>query len=137
MSKSINEWVDEIHKNAQEHGWWDSNRNFSELLQLVVDELSEVHEEYRNNRGVTETYYSGKPHYTDQTGITTEVIKYSMIPHEELGITKPEGIPSELADVVIRIMDICGFYGIDLEKIMEIKHEYNKTRPYKHGNKLC
>src|SRR5690606_27339797 len=28
---------------------------------------------------------------------------------------KPCGIPSELADIVIRILDICGLYGWDLE----------------------
>ena len=46
-----------------------------------------------------------------------------------------EGVPSELADVVIRIMDICEYYGIDLEKVILEKHEYNKKREFKHGNK--
>lgn len=48
---------------------------------------------------------------------------------------KPEGIAIELADAVIRILDYCGHVGIDIEKAIEIKHEYNKTRPYKHGGK--
>lgn len=25
--------------------------------------------------------------------------------------------------------------GVDMEKILDIKHEYNKTRPYRHGGK--
>lgn len=27
--------------------------------------------------------------------------------------------------------------GLDLYEIIKIKHEYNKTRPYRHGGKLC
>lgn len=49
---------------------------------------------------------------------------------------KPEGMGAELADVVIRIMDYCGFAGIDLESLILQKHEYNKTRPYRHGGKV-
>ena len=49
---------------------------------------------------------------------------------------KPCGIPSELADVIIRICDFCGAYNIDLDKIIEEKMEYNKNREFKH-NKKC
>ena len=51
-------------------------------------------------------------------------------------ISSPEGIPAEIADVVIRIMDMCDHYGIDLAAAIEEKHEFNKTRPYLHGKKF-
>jgi NTP pyrophosphatase (non-canonical NTP hydrolase) len=41
-----------------------------------------------------------------------------------------------MADVVIRIMDMAGYYGIDLEQAIIDKIKYNKTRPYKHGGKV-
>lgn len=50
---------------------------------------------------------------------------------------KPEGVAVELADCMIRILDYCGRAGIDIEEAIRIKHEYNKTRPYRHGGKKC
>lgn len=42
-------------------------------------------------------------------------------------------VPSELTDVVIRIMDICEYYRIDLEAILLEKHKYNKKRQIEHA----
>lgn len=103
----ITDLVKEAHENSVKHGFWEKDKNFGEVIALMHCELSEAYEEYRNHRGYNETYY------------------------EENG--KPCGIPSELADVVIRIFDFCGGENIDLEKIILEKMEYNKTRPYKHG----
>ena len=50
---------------------------------------------------------------------------------------KPEGIPIELADVIIRILDYCAYAGIDIDAAISEKHEYNKSRPYRHGGKKC
>ena len=43
--------------------------------------------------------------------------------------------PEELADIVIRVLDFAEEQGIDLYKEIISKHEYNKTREYRHGNK--
>ena len=42
----------------------------------------------------------------------------------------------ELADAFIRLFDLCGGMGIDIEKEIAAKSERNKARPYKHG-KIC
>lgn len=47
-----------------------------------------------------------------------------------------DNITEELADCCIRIFDYCGARGIDLEKTLLKKIEYNKTRPYRHGKKF-
>lgn len=46
---------------------------------------------------------------------------------------KPEGLASELADIIIRVGDLCGSYNIDLEAVVTEKLAYNRTRPPKHG----
>lgn len=46
-----------------------------------------------------------------------------------------EGVPSELADIVIRVLDLAEYYGIDMGEAIAQKHAYNLTRPYKHGGK--
>lgn len=39
----------------------------------------------------------------------------------------------EFADAIIRILDYCHHYNLPIESAVVAKHEYNKTRPYKHG----
>jgi NTP pyrophosphatase (non-canonical NTP hydrolase) len=38
-----------------------------------------------------------------------------------------------MADIVIRVAHFCAKHGIDLDKAVAEKMEYNATRPYKHG----
>lgn len=46
-------------------------------------------------------------------------------------------VVEELADVLIRIFDLCGARGYDLEGAVRRKMDFNKTRPYRHGGKLA
>lgn len=106
------ELIEEIHGTAKEKGWWEEPvRSFGELIVLCHAELSEAVEEYRKGMEPTDIY---------------EVM-------EAPG--KPEGIPIELADVIIRILDMCGYYGIDMDEAIRTKLDYNHTRSYRHGNK--
>lgn len=45
------------------------------------------------------------------------------------------GMVEELADVCIRVFDLCGHYGINLELAILEKMTKNKLRPHKHGKK--
>ena len=129
-SLKINDFVKEIGKNAVAHGWHDGEHNFGELLALCHCELSEALEEYRKGKKITETYFT--------SGENLKEIKEAIALNKTVSEIKkkPEGVPTELADVIIRIFDICFWYGIDIEAAILQKHEYNKTRKYRHGGKL-
>lgn len=47
-----------------------------------------------------------------------------------------DNMPSELADIIIRTMDLAETLNIDLAAAIVKKHDFNKDRPFKHGNKL-
>jgi NTP pyrophosphatase (non-canonical NTP hydrolase) len=46
-------------------------------------------------------------------------------------------VPVELADCLIRILDICAAYDIDIESVISVKMKYNAMREYRHGGKRC
>lgn len=119
----INKLVKEAHENAKSKGWWEEERELPEMIALMHSELSEALEEYRKGKELNEVY----------TIVETNGEEYCS--HNVMPWNKPEGIPIELADVIIRIFDACGRYGIDLEEAIKIKMAYNKTRSYKHGGK--
>lgn len=120
---NINEIAKEIHENAVAHGWWDEERTFGDIIALCHSELSEALEEYRNGRPMV---------YADD--FDNELIRITDV--SQFDGRKPEGIAVELADCIIRILDYCGHEGIDIEQAIKIKHEYNKSRPYRHGGKV-
>lgn len=111
--RTLREWQVAIHEYAKAKGWWNPNfpRSFGDICALFHTEISEAYEEHRAGKAVTEVYESTA----------------------ELG--KPEGIPVEIADLVIRVLDWCEHEGVDLQTVLVTKHRYNLTREDRHGGK--
>lgn len=126
---TIPEMIAEAYDNAKAHGWWPDGEkpNFGEKIALMHTELSEAFEEWRNGVPLDEVYATIKDGTTGQMYRSTDPVFMQG--------EKPEGVPIELADVIIRIFDLCGHFKIDLEKAITMKLEYNRSRPYRHGGK--
>lgn len=113
-NKTIKQLQTEVQQWATEKGWYDQPVPFPEMCALMHSEISEALEEFRAGHSPSEEY-SG--------AVGPE------------GLPKPEGVPSELADLFIRLLDYTSRHGIDLEAAYETKMAYNRTRPYRHGGK--
>ncbi|MCX6186038.1 MAG: hypothetical protein NTU43_03445 [Bacteroidetes bacterium] len=119
----INDTSKVIHTINVEKGFWENPRNKGELLMLVVSELAEALEADRKNR------------YT-----STDVKKITALAKDENFIDEftshvKDTFEDEIADAVIRLLDMSAGLGIDIEKHIEAKLRYNASRPKKHGKK--
>jgi NTP pyrophosphatase (non-canonical NTP hydrolase) len=103
-----NSIASQIHNWAQRKGFWESgsDRNDGEMIALIHSELSEALEGLRH----------GNP--------------------ESKKIPPFTSVEEELADVVIRIMDLAQARGWEVAKAINAKRYFNEQRPYKHGKEF-
>ena len=120
--KTLNKLRDEIHEYAISKGFWDKEREIGTLLMLCVSELAEAMEADRKDRYADlELIEKDKEDFIDFKWSFENSIK--------------DTFEDELADTIIRILDLCGAKGIDIEKHIELKMKYNATRERMHGKK--
>lgn len=132
----INELVKKAHENAVNHGFWNPPLNFGTAIALIHSELSEALEEEREGRPLVWYKCTEGDPLPCNPADETDCFQYG---HEDTcqhRNPKPEGVAVELADAVIRIADLCGHLGIDLDAVIREKMTYNEGRPYKHGKQF-
>ncbi len=108
-NNSVREIQRAAWQNSEDHGFHTTPINIPERLALIHSEVSEALEAYRDGDILSHLAPDGKP----------------------------LGFATEIADVVIRCLDLAGSLGIDLETEILKKHAFNITRPHKHGGKRC
>lgn len=122
----IAETVEMVHKNSAEKGFWDGPQNIGEKLMLIVSEAAEALEADRKDHYVENPYLTAK----DVLSIGDDAAFKSAF---ELAVKN--SFEDELADVVIRVFDLCGAKCINIEAHILAKHRYNQMRAHKHGKK--
>jgi len=128
----------QIHENARNKGFWDKERNVGEMLMLIVSEVSEAMEADRTNN-----YYDALTRYRVDKDLTQNGSRWSfnVVDNNDeawLNWFRSEvknSFADELADAMIRIMDLAHSKNIDLEWHIKAKMRYNASRPHMHGKK--
>lgn len=116
-SRAINDLAEDISDLAEQKGFWDAEA-FSDIA-LIPTKLALVGSE------VAEALDVHRKEYDDDT----ESLTSNMTPMQEDDFTE------ELADVVIRVFDVCGYYDLDIGTAIIDKIEKNRLRPHKHSKR--
>lgn len=131
---TINQTLQRAHEMARSKGFWEEEkRNIPEALLLIISEVSEATEALRKNHYAKQEVVDSLAHDLELDRTDEEF----MLKAINWKTAFEEGVKSsfedEVADVAIRLFDLCGGLNIDLEKHIEMKMKYNSMRGYKHG----
>lgn len=127
---SLNILSKKIYQANKEKGFWDQERNVGEMLMLITGELSEGLESLRKGRVMDSdrlmSYLEQADAIHREGGFAVDCFESQI----------KDTFEDEIADALIRILDLCGGMGIDIQFHVNEKLLYNATRARLHGKKF-
>jgi NTP pyrophosphatase (non-canonical NTP hydrolase) len=119
QTDTLTQMVDAVHGLAWSKGWHNPDESEDAFIERscnnLHDEVSELHEAWRNN---------------NLRGLCDKAARMG-----QAGIIPLTCLEEEFADIVIRVMDNAKRLDVDLASAISRKHEFNATRPHRHGGK--
>lgn len=121
INNKLRDKIGNINKN---NGWHEVKHEKYKYMLLIASEILEAFEDYRDGKNIDEVWYE----YVDDAGekSISRSKFYSMKEGKKLG--KPCGIPSEIADIVIRCLDTAFIFGFSIDgfkyEVEEPKKEF-------------
>lgn len=115
---SLNSLASVVHENAKEKGFHDEQDIDKFVASQVCNMHAELTELWDSFRAGTES------DYCDKTDKMERLCLHPLTNKEE-----------ELADIIIRALDVSQRLGIDIGRAVVSKHLYNTTRERMHGKK--
>lgn len=144
----LNDLAEDIFEANAAKGFWDRERSLTETTMLIVTELAEaVEEERAGNAAVWHRDHevlSDDPRVPEHAVVIGEAgLAYHEDDFERLDLgegempppLKPEGVDVELIDSLIRLLDLLGSRGTDVDGLLRQKLAYNASRPRRHGKR--
>jgi hypothetical protein len=123
----LNELAQAIHENAKSKGFYDNGKaqNMGERLALIHSEISEALEADREGRYVTGKVLVEK--ILDEPDDKEFIRKYKTL--------VKGSFEEELADMIIRPLDMGAHKEIDIDLHVKAKMRFNSLREHMHGKK--
>ena len=147
---------------SKSKGWHDTERSEEHMSALAICEIAEAIEIYREGKSFDEIWQTskGKPEgilvelidcvirlfylmYSTRGSIdvyyfSEEKAEFTMLNGDFDFVKFGRGfindiINGDFYEVIEDIFDFCWYFGIDPLNLMEMKNNYNKKRPYRHG----
>lgn len=112
----FNELKTTVYMNARKHGWHDKELSAEHWAMMVLTELSEVIEADRMNRHArTKQFKEDMDYGLRELKLTGD--DFNKYRNTDFDLLIKDTVEDELADVVIRLLDMAGVLGIDLKAL--------------------
>ena|ERR1700723_3076549 len=112
MKTNLNQLAKEIHANNEIRGFWDGGieeKNIGEVIALIHSEASEALEADRKDKYAVKSW--NLTHNCESIETTNEK-QYFM---QEFEVAIKNTFEDEMADIIIRVLDVCGAMKIDID----------------------
>ena len=128
----FNELSKKINTGVRKKGFWDSMHNAISNKEVNGEVI-----EPKNKKAIKDAFISQKIGLImSECGEALEAMRRFEYEANGYGIGVKDSFADEIADTIIRLLDLCGELEIDIDAQMEWKMNYNKSREAKHGKEF-